>query len=104
MVVFTLFPALQSDPAHADAAGAARRRHRFERFAAWLPRFSYRWRWPLVGAALRSRPPARSALFGFPGVLAPMRLLTDPVEYINHAAPLYRDIKRLETDHRPGSR
>jgi hypothetical protein len=37
------------------------------------------------------------ALFGLPGVLAPMRVLTDPVEYIDHDAALYRDVRRLET-------
>jgi predicted RND superfamily exporter protein len=30
-----------------------------------------------------------------PGAVAPMRLMTDPVEYINHGSSLYRDIKDL---------
>ena len=28
-----------------------------------------------------------------------MELLTDPVEYIDHASPLYKDIKQLAADH-----
>src|SRR5262249_7605888 len=29
------------------------------------------------------------------GLLAPMRILTDPVEYMNHSSALYEDIKRF---------
>ena len=36
------------------------------------------------------------ALFGLPGVVAPMPMLTNPVEYMNHAAPLYHDIQRSQ--------
>ena len=69
-------PGAAEDPAHADAAGAARGA------ATWLDAlrrpgsrgFSYRWRWPLVGRAARcSAASAASSLFGLPGVVAPMR-------------------------------
>ena len=63
---------------------------------AWLPVWSYRFRWPLVGSALALSAAGAVALFGLPGVLAPMRVLTDPVEYIDHDAALYRDVRRLE--------
>ncbi|MBA3493812.1 MAG: MMPL family transporter, partial [Gammaproteobacteria bacterium] len=95
VIVFTLFPALQAalrTPTRQERRAAS---IGFDRLAAWLPRFSYRWRWPLVGAALALSAAGATALFGFRGLLAPMPLLTDPVEHMNHSAPLYRDSKRL---------
>jgi hypothetical protein len=95
VIVFTLFPALQKllrTPTHAErrTAGAA-----FERLAERLPGWSYRWRWPLVaGAALLSLLGAVS-LFGLPGLVAPMPIHTDPVEYLDPDSSLYRDIRRL---------
>ena len=98
VIVFTLFPALQKilrTPTRAGARGGAAAGSRAS--PSWLPRLDL----PLALAAGRS---ARScsrrvgavALFGIPGVVAPMQLLTDPVEYIDHDSPLYRDTKRLE--------
>ncbi len=95
VVVCTLFPALQKvlrTPTQQERRVAGQW---FLRFAAWLPRWSYRWRWPLVGSALGLGGLGAVALLGLPGVVAPMRILTDPVEYMNHASPLYRDIKRF---------
>ena len=49
VIVFTLFPALQKilrTPTQLERPAAS---IGFERLAAWLPRFSYRWRWLLVG-------------------------------------------------------
>jgi uncharacterized protein len=95
VIVFTLFPVLQKIlevPTQQEVRPAS---IGFERLALWLPHFSYRWRWPLVGNALALSAAGAVALFGVPGVISPMPLLTDPVEYMNHSAPLYRDIKRL---------
>jgi len=95
VIVFTLFPALQKvlrTPTQHERRAAS---IGFERLAVWLPGFSYRWRWPLVGAALALSAGGAIGLFGLPGVVGPMPLLTDPVEYMNHSAPLYLDIKRL---------
>jgi predicted RND superfamily exporter protein len=36
------------------------------------------------------------ALFGFPGLVEPMKILTNPVAYMNPRAPLYLDIQRLQ--------
>ena len=95
VVVFTLFPALQkllkTPTQHEQRAAGAW----FVHFATWLPRFSYRCRWALVGTALLLCGVGTVSLFGAPGLIAPMRLLTDPVEYINHSSALYRDIKQL---------
>jgi predicted RND superfamily exporter protein len=95
VIVFTLFPALQrllrTPTQHEQPAAGTW----FVRFAMWLPRFSYRWRWPLVVSALALCGLGGVALFGAPGIMSPMRILTDPVEYVNHSSSLYRDIKRL---------
>ena len=95
VVVFTLFPALQKllkTPTRHDQRAAG---EWFIHFATWLPGFSYRWRWSLVTTALLLCVLGAVSLFGIAGVVAPMRLLTDPVEYINHSSLLYRDIKKL---------
>jgi uncharacterized protein len=95
IVVFTLFPALQKvlrTPTRHQPRAAG---EWFMRFATWLPRFTYRWRWPLVLASLVLSALGAVALFGVPGAIAPMPILTDPVEYMNHSSSLYRDIKRL---------
>jgi predicted RND superfamily exporter protein len=96
VVVFTLFPVLQavlSTPTQGQRRAAAMW---FTRFAAWLPRATYRWRWPLVAAFVGLSGLGAAALFGVPGIMPPMRILTDPVEYMNPDAPLYKDIRRLQ--------
>jgi hypothetical protein len=95
VIIFTLFPALQKilrTPTQIEQPAAS---IGFERLALWLPLFTYRWRWPLVLSSLTLSAAGAVALFGLPGLISPMPLLTDPVEYMNHSAPLYRDIKRL---------
>jgi len=94
VIVFTLFPALQKllrTPTQQErrVAGGA-----FAPLSTWLPRFTYRQRWPLVAAALALCGLGLGALFGAPGV-APMRILTDPVQYLSPTSSLYRDIKRF---------
>ncbi|MFI5397757.1 MAG: RND family transporter [Candidatus Binatia bacterium] len=96
VIVFTLFPALQKllqTPTEQERgmAGAW-----LIGFAAWLPRFTYRWRWLLVVTSLMLTALGAVALFGAPGLVGRVPVLTDPVEYINHAAPLYQDIRRLQ--------
>jgi predicted RND superfamily exporter protein len=95
IAVFTLFPALQKllkTPTRHEQRVAG---EWFIHFATWLPGFSYRWRWSLVGTALALCVLGVVSLFGVPGLVAPMRLLTDPVEYINHSSTLYQDIQKL---------
>ncbi len=95
LIVFTLFPALQRclrTPSGQEWRTAAAG---IERFVGWLPAWSHRWRWPLVLSALGLSALGAAALFGLPGLLPPMRVLTDPVEYVSPASPLYRDIRRL---------
>jgi predicted RND superfamily exporter protein len=51
----------------------------------------------LVLSALALSAAGGVALFGLPGWIEPMRVLTNPVEYINHQSDLYLDVKRLES-------
>jgi len=96
VIVFTLFPALQKvlrTPTEQErgVAGAW-----LVGFATWLPRFTYRWRWALVVTWLVLTVLGAVALFGVPGIIGRVPILTDPVEYMDHAAPLYQDIRRLQ--------
>jgi predicted RND superfamily exporter protein len=96
VICMTLFPALQAifnTPTGTERkmAGAW-----IQRFAEWLPRATYRWRWALVTAALVLSAFGAVALFGFPGLVSPMKILTNPVAYMNPQAPLYLDIQRLQ--------
>jgi predicted RND superfamily exporter protein len=96
LIVFTLFPAMQRilrTPTSAERRIAGQW---FERLTAWLPVFSYRFRWVLVPAALGLSVLGAVALFGIPGLLAPMRLETSAVYNLNHKSALYRDMIHLE--------
>jgi uncharacterized protein len=96
LVVFTLFPALQSilrTPTQQERKVAGQW---FFRFTSWLPLFTYRFRYLMVGGALLLSGGGVVALFGIPGRLPPMHLLTNAVEYINHSTELYKYTKQLE--------
>src|SRR5262249_29462720 len=96
VIVFTLFPALQKilrtpTSLEKQTAGAW-----FLHFTRWLPRVSYAARFPLVAGALLLMAAGGVALFGLPRVVDPMRILIDPVEYVNHGTDLYRDTKFVQ--------
>jgi uncharacterized protein len=96
ITVFTLFPALQKaldTPTELERKTAGQW---FVTFTRWLPFWSYRWRWLLVPVALVLCAVGAVALFGIPGVLKPMELQTNAIEYIPHDSPLYKDTKKLE--------
>ena len=95
VIVFTLFPALQKVLATPTWPERPPEDDWFVRLAHGLPRWSYRFRWPLVGAALGLSVTGAAMLFGVPGRLSPMRITTDPVEMMDHDTELYRDIRRL---------
>ena len=96
ITVFTLFPALQKvlrTPTEAERKTAGQW---FAHFTAWLPPWSYSWRWLLVPGALVLCVAGLIALFGIPHVLPSMELQTNAVEYIPHDSKLYKDTKYLE--------
>ncbi|HXC51058.1 MAG TPA: MMPL family transporter [Candidatus Limnocylindrales bacterium] len=97
VIVFTLFPALQKElatPTEQERHGVG---DRVRRAAEWLPLFTYRWRWLLVSTALAMSAAGAVALFGLPGFVKPLPILTDPVEYMDPSNQLYKDTKRLGT-------
>jgi hypothetical protein len=96
LVVFTLFPALQSvlrTPTQRERKVAGQW---FVRFTEWLPLFTYRYRWPLVLGAILLSAVGAVALFGIPGQIKPMHLQTNAIEYINHNSDLYKYTKQFE--------
>lgn len=95
IIVFTLFPVLQQVLRTPTRPERAKTTDRLARWELWLPSFTYRWRWPLVTTAVGLAAMGAVSLFGLPGVIAPMSIVTDPVEYMNPKAQLYQDIKRL---------
>jgi hypothetical protein len=96
IVVLTLFPALQKVLKTPTGTGERAADVWFLRFTDWLPGFSYRFRFLLVGGAIALSAAGAVALFGLPGVVRPMPLLTDPVEYIPRNSSLYADTKRIQ--------
>lgn len=96
LVSFTLFPALQSllaTPTGHERLAAGRW---FLRLAELLPRFSHRHRWSLVLLALALSLAGALALFGFPGLLKPMPLEVDALDYIDPTQPVYQDTRYFE--------
>jgi predicted RND superfamily exporter protein len=96
VVVFTLFPALQAILRTPTRVERPPTHDAFVRFAAWVPAWSYRFRNALVLSALVLSALGAVALFGLPGAVEPMRVLTDPVAYIDQDSALYRDIQRMK--------
>jgi hypothetical protein len=93
---FTLFPALQSllrTPMRSEQVAAGR----------WFPGFvdklvpaSRRFRWPLVGGALVLMLCGAAALFGIPGVFAPIALEMDVLTYVNPGERVAQDTRQFE--------
>jgi len=93
---FTLFPALQSllrTPLRAEKVAAGKR---FASFVDALVPASRRFRWPLVGAALLLMTCGAGALFGIPGVLAPLTLEMDVLTYVNPSERAAQDTRYFE--------
>src|SRR6202050_2415622 len=93
---FTLFPALQSllrTPMRSEKVPAGKW---FPGFVDWLVPASRRYRWPLVGAALAMMLCGAAALFGIPGVLAPLALEMDVLTYVNPSEQVAQDTLYFE--------
>jgi len=95
VIVFTLFPALQKVLATPTWTERPPEDDWFLRLAHAIPKWSYRLRWPLVVGALGLSLFGALMLFGIPGLVSPMRVVTDPVEMMDHDTELYRDIRGL---------
>jgi predicted RND superfamily exporter protein len=95
LVCFTLYPALQV------ALRTPTRRHRqiagtwVIRASRVIPRWSYRWRWPLVIVASALAIAGLIALLGIPGVLPGMELETDALAYIDEGAAVAIDTRHF---------
>ena len=93
---FTLFPALQSvlrAPLRSEKAAVARW---FPGFVAWLVPASRRFRWPMVGGAFALMLCGAAALFGIPGVAAPLALEMDVLTYVNPGERVAQDTRYFE--------
>jgi len=96
IVVFTLFPALQKilhTPTQQERRTAAAW---FVQLIEWIIRVSYRRRYAFVAGSLLCAVLGAVALFGLPGYVARMQVLTNPVEYITPSSQLYADTRRAE--------
>src|SRR5580700_840344 len=93
---FTLFPALQSllrTPLRSEKVPVGKW---FPGFVEWLVPASRRWRWRLVGGALLLMLCGAAALFGIPGVAAPLALEMDVLTYVNPSERVAQDTRRFE--------
>lgn len=97
VVVFTLFPALQRllrTPTRRERKVAGQR---FPHLVDALVPWTWRWRRPLLVAAVGLMLGGAAALFGIPGVLEPMPLETDALDYLPERLALWQDARRFET-------
>ena len=93
---FTLFPALQSllrTPLRSEKAAVG---GGFSSFVDWLVPASRRFRWLMVGGALALMLCGAAALFGIPGVAAPLALEMDVLTYVNPAERVAEDTRHFE--------
>jgi predicted RND superfamily exporter protein len=96
IVIFTLFPALQRilrAPTQQERRTAA---PWFVQLIEWIIRVSYRWRYAMVAGSILCAGLGAVALFGLPGYVPRMQVLTNPVEYIDPSSQLYADTRRAE--------
>ena len=95
---FTLFPALQKllrTPTRLERAIAG---EWVIRAAHGIPRWSYRWRHALVLTAAGLSVAGAVAVFGCPGLVRPMPLETDSLDYVDPGEPLYQDTRAFERE------
>jgi len=91
LVTFSVFPALQRVLRTPTGRAVAVRSGVYDRIAAAIPRFTWRWRWPLLAGSLALAAAGAVALFGA-GPIAPMRVGVDSLDYVDPALPIHRDM------------
>ncbi len=92
VVAFTLFPALQRVLRTPTGRAVPIRSALYDRVAAALPAFTWRWRWPLVVGALALAAAGLVALVGIPGRLAGMKVGVDSLDYVDPSLAIHRDM------------
>jgi predicted RND superfamily exporter protein len=112
VVVFTLFPALQRalrtpvrrrlapGGAAAGRPGAAGREGphgRLQRVMDAIPFWTWRFRKALLAGSFLLMLAGAAALFGVPGVLPPLALETDALDYVDPKLPVVRDTRLFES-------
>jgi predicted RND superfamily exporter protein len=96
IVVFTLFPALQSLLRTPTLLRRTAVGNRVRRLLDAIPGWSYRWRWALLPASFVLMAAGVASVAGIPGHLRPLALETDALDYIDPNLPIYRDTRRFE--------
>jgi predicted RND superfamily exporter protein len=96
LTAFTLFPAMQRLLKAPTRQGLTPAGKVYVKLADALPLFTYRFRWLLLISSMVIAAAGAVALFGFPGVLSPMRMEVDAVEYIDADLPLRKDMMAYE--------
>ena len=92
IVAFTLFPALQKVLETPTGRTVAIRTRFYDRLADLLPAFTWRYRWLLVVGSLVVSGAGAVGLFGLPGVVPPMRVGVDSLDYVDPDLPIHRDM------------
>jgi uncharacterized protein len=92
IAAFTLFPALQKVLRTPTWRSGAIRTRYYDRLSEVLPVFTWRFRWPLVVGALVVSATGAVALFGFPGLVAPMSVGVDSLDYVDADLPIHKDM------------
>ncbi|HET8722630.1 MAG TPA: MMPL family transporter [Anaeromyxobacteraceae bacterium] len=92
VAAFTLFPALQKVLRTPTGRTVAIRTRFYDRLADALPGFTYRHRWLLVVGSLAVSAAGAVGLFGLPGVIAPMRVGVDSLDYVDPDLDIHRDM------------
>lgn len=93
VVCFTLYPALQvllRTPTRRERAVSG---GWMARAAEILPRWSYTRRWPILALALVLALSGLVALVGLPGVISPLRLQVDALDYVDPDLAAARDTR-----------
>jgi predicted RND superfamily exporter protein len=96
IVVFTLYPALQSLLRTPPLLRRTAIGNRVRRVLDAIPAWSYRWRWALLPASFVLMAAGVVSVAGIPGHLTPLALETDALDYIDPNLAIYRDTRRFE--------
>jgi len=92
IAAFTLFPALQKVLRTPTGRTVAIRTRFYDRLAEAVPVFTWRFRWPLVVGAIVVSAAGAVGLFGFPGLVAPMNVGVDSLDYVDADLAIHKDM------------